>query len=286
VSESRRAPVRAPGPPIPREHGAWGLLLQPFAAAALLAGPGIGMLLPALLLIVLGFLMREPLLILARQRWLWREPNPQTPRAARWLLAELGGIALCLAALSSRVPLVTLAALSGLALALTLAAVWFALKNRQRSVFLQLLSAAGLGSSALLVASLDTGWIPVWAWQLWGILTLHAAVSILVVRSRLEGIAGRKASGSPGARGAGKLSRAALYAVFAQGAAAAMIFPVNFALAAPPFFSAVMHGVERRRLGDPATLGEPLQRVGFRALGVSLIHMGLTVAALWPAAKP
>ncbi len=275
------APRRVFGPPVPREHGAWGLLLQPFTAAALLAEPLDWALLPALVLVLLGFLLREPLLILARQRWVWKAPNPDTPRAARWLLVELGGIAACLAALSLRAPVATLAALSGAALGLTLAAVWFALTNRQRSVWLQLISAGGLGLSALLVASLGGGPIPGWAWQLWAILTLHASVSILVVRSRLERIAARKANGGQNG-GGGKFSRAALFGALAQVAAAMAVMPLNARLAAPLLFSGVMHGIERRKIESAGAAGEPLRRVGYRALAVSLVHMALTVAALWP----
>ena len=71
--------------PTPREHGAWELLLQPFVAAAILAGFWHWLLLPTLALVLLGFLLKEPLVVLARQRWVWRSPDQQTPVAWRWL---------------------------------------------------------------------------------------------------------------------------------------------------------------------------------------------------------
>ena len=70
--------ARGRGWPLPREHGAWGMLLQPFAAAAVVAAewtPALGAALGAMLAV---FLAREPLLVLARQRWVWREPRPET----------------------------------------------------------------------------------------------------------------------------------------------------------------------------------------------------------------
>ena len=71
------------------------MLLQPFAAAAVVAAewtPALGAALGAMLAV---FLAREPLLVLARQRWVWREPRPETARARRWLSVELAAAAAC-----------------------------------------------------------------------------------------------------------------------------------------------------------------------------------------------
>ena len=74
---------------LPREHGAWGLLLMPFLCAAVLARRAEWLLLPALGLALLGFILREPLVTLARQRWVWREEKPESVAAARCLAWQL-----------------------------------------------------------------------------------------------------------------------------------------------------------------------------------------------------
>ena len=54
---------------LPREHGAWGILLVPFVAAAVLGWPWTLDLLVSFAAILLAFVVREPLTVLARQRW-------------------------------------------------------------------------------------------------------------------------------------------------------------------------------------------------------------------------
>lgn len=271
--------------PLPREHGAWGLLLQPFVAAAVLARYWDWTLVVALALVVLGFILKDPLVVLARQRWVWRAPHPQTPIAARWLLYELLGIAACLALLLPWVPLWPFALLAIAALALTVAAVIFTVRNKQRSALLQLLSAAGLSTSSLLVALLATGGIPIWAWQLWAVLTLHAAASILTVHARLQMKISKKSSVPSKDMGSPRRSAALAHG----GQVAVAIFLAasgNALLAIPLLFSAACGAVELYRLRLPATLAEPLKRVGFRALAVSIVHAALLIGVLSNAAAP
>jgi len=258
--------------PIPREHGAWGLLLQPFLAAAILANQWTWLLLPALGLILFGFLLREPLIVLARQRFVWRAPNPQTPVAARWLAVESAGALLCLAVLAARLPLVELALLAAAALALTILAVWLTIQNRQRSIPLQIVSAAGLATTALLALLTTNGTIPTWGRLLWGVLSAHGAASILVVHTRLDlKILHRQGKPAPVPLTA--------YVPAVLQLIAALAIPTA---ALPLVFSAGIAIFELTRL--PKTLDEPLMRVGFRALGVSITHALLTVYALWPPA--
>jgi hypothetical protein len=258
--------------PIPREHGAWGLLLQPFLAGAILTRQWDWLLLPALGLVLFGFLLREPLTVLARQQFVWRDRNPQTAVAARWLAVEAAGALACLLALAAFRPLPWLLTLSILAIALTALAVTLTIRNLQRSILLQIVSAAGLGTTALLAIFAVTGRVPLWGWQLWAILTLHGAVSILAVHTRLkQKTAARKGTPPP-------ISGLVFFAPAAQVLAAALL-PVAML---PLLFSAGVHSWELCRLRDPETLQEPLVRVGFRALGVSILHSALAIAALWP----
>ena len=244
------------------------MLLQPFAAAAVVAAewtPALGAALGAMLAV---FLTREPLLVLVRQRWVWREPRPETARARRWLSVELAAAAACGAYLWAVLPRAPLAALGAVAVAMTALAVRVAVRNRQRSPAFQALTSAALGSTGLLAALAATGGLPPWAWQLWGYLTLHSANAILVVHARLAARAGG-ARRAP--RGAWSMGAAQFAAGFAVAAAAGAL------AAAPLVFSAAANTLECRRIGAP----EPLRRVGFRTLAVSLLHTGVAMGVLW-----
>lgn len=263
--------------PLPREHGAWGLLLQPFLAGAILSQQWSWLLLPALGLTLFGFLLREPLTVLARQQFVWRDRNPQSAVAARWLAVEAAGAALCLAILLQNLPVTWLSALAAAAISLTVLAVWLTIRNRQRSIPLQIVSAAGLGSTALLAILAARGTVPAWSWQLYGILAAHGAASILAVHARLDGRIrlrqGRAAQLSP------------------KTFAAPALLIIAAALAGPPLaiplaFSALANAFELTRLRlRPEAFNEPLTRVGFRALGVSITHSILAIVSLWPLAK-
>lgn len=266
------ASERGNGMLLPREHGAWGLLLQPFVFAALLGRRWEWPLLAALGLALAGFVMREPLIVLARQRWVWRERKPESAEAVKCLAWEVplaGGL---WALLAWRVPLPPLAALTGVALAVTLTAVWMTAKNRQRSIALQLASSAGLSTTSLLAALAATGSLPAWAWWLWGLLTVHAAGAILVVRARLEARAG---SGP-------ELWWRAFWFLLAAGAAALALLATGRRLAASALAFSALTGVwELLRLRRSEALTEPLKRVGWRTLSASLLQGILSVAALW-----
>jgi hypothetical protein len=188
------------------------------------------------------------------------------------------GLLGCVLVLAGGVPLGPLAALVGVGVALTGAGVAVAVKNRQRSMSFQLVSAAGLGTTGLLAALVGTGGVPGWAWWLWGLLTGHAMASILVVHARLRLRAGRKSGKAERPWGA--------YAVqLGQLAAAAAVGVADWRLAAPLVVSAVANGAELWRLRTPVHLEEALTRVGYRTLAVALVHMAVTIGSLWRMAR-
>lgn len=266
------------GIPIPREHGAWGLMLQPFLAAALLAGRWDWLLVPAMFLVLAAFLIREPLTVLARYRWAGHR-KVQIQPVAGWLAAECVAILICFGIAARDLPWIPLLALTAAGIALTAISVWFAVHNRQRSVGLQLVAVAGLSSSAFMAALAATREIPLWTWLLWGMLTLHGAVSVLCVHARLQMriAAARPASGNP--------RRPALQGTCLQLLAAIPIAVFGSpVLAIPILFSGAIHAFELRRLSSAAHVRERLQRVGFRMLGISLAHMALVILVLWPLA--
>jgi hypothetical protein len=248
------------------------LLLQPFFCAAILGRRWDWLYVPALALALTAFIMREPLLVLARQRWKWRDARTESEAARRCLLwqAPLGAIAflLCLRSL----PTWPLLALAGAAAGITLLALWMTLHNRQRSVALQLLSSTGLTASGLLAALVAARDLPGWSWLLCALLGSHAIASILVVRTRLE-----LRSGSPA-----RMRRKAWAVQTAlAGLAIALANSGEPGLGAVAGFSAFVNALELVRLRSREKQAEPLRRVGFRTLGTSLAHSVFTVAALW-----
>jgi hypothetical protein len=257
------------------------LVLQPFTAAVLLAWQWDILVIPALSLVLLGFLIREPLTILARRKWAGHPPNAESRMAARWLAWEVIALLVCLAIAAQGLPWFPLGLLTALGFVLTAVSVWFAVTNRRRSIGLQVAAVAGLGSSAFLAALACEGGISSWSWLLWGVLTLHGIVSVLSVHARLEmRIATSRAGGGYPRR------VAACAAVLQLLAAIPAALLLGFPVAIPLLFSSAVHAVELVRLASPSNVRERLQRVGLRMLAYSLAHMAIAVAALWSFAHP
>src|SRR4051812_45152674 len=94
--------------PIPREHGAWAMLLQPFAVALLVYHRLTWAVAPALAAVVLVFLLRDPVTVLARDRWLRRGEFNRT--ALRYAAVESALLAVTAGLLAMVWPLWVLAA--------------------------------------------------------------------------------------------------------------------------------------------------------------------------------
>src|SRR5438270_5102721 len=95
---------------IPREHGATAMLLIPFCSAAILAREWRWTELAALLAALSTFAAKDPLVVLARQRWVWKQLHPETEAARSWLLGTAPVIATCGVVLAIAWPLWTLTA--------------------------------------------------------------------------------------------------------------------------------------------------------------------------------
>jgi hypothetical protein len=129
---------------------------------------------------------KDPMVVLARQRFIWKQRHPETAVALRWfagwtILLVLSGIVLLVSwPFTATVSLgLGVAAFSVLAIAINV-------KNRQRSTLFQVVSAAALTSSSLATSLSATGSIPPWCWGLWFLLALQATAGILVVHARLD----------------------------------------------------------------------------------------------------
>lgn len=266
---------------LPREHGAWGLLFQPFVAGAAVAGQWTWLYVPAIVLALLGFLLKEPLIVVVRQRIVWKRETEETPQAMRWTAILLAGIAICAAAIVAwgRVDWRSFALLVSAGGILTITAVWMTVRNRQRSMTLQIASAAGLGSTALLAALVATGSIPNWAWILWVILTAHAVAAIPVVHVRLE-LKARKTEAAAATR-----RWAIAWQIVEAALAIGLIAVGKYELAIPFAFSAIVNWIELRRLAAPDELAVPVKRIGLRLLAISLVHTALAVISVMVAAS-
>ena len=270
TSESRTSPI-------PREHGAWAMLLQPFLGALIVLHRLSWAVAPALAAVVLVFLLREPLIVLARQKWIWRNPHPETAVARRYLWTELALLAVAGAALLVAWPLPITAILGGGAAILTMLAVYMTVKNRQRSLWLHALSAAGLSASGLAACLSVTPTVPAWAWWFWAMHAAHFLATILVVHARLEArIVARK----PEMHVSPALHALRRDAALVSGALllAALLIAVRH-----PWYAAALALSEASHLYDlstmrtPAALALPMMTVGKRALAVSIAFTLLAI---------
>ncbi len=258
----------------PREHGAWSMLIQPFVWACVLEWRWSWFLIPAAAAMVAVFLARQPLVVLGRQKFVWKNERPESAEARRWLIALAAVLIPCAAVLWMRWPVNEYLAFGGGAAAMTAFAAWMTVKNRQRSVPLQLISAAGLSSSAA-VACLSIGSrMPGWCWWLWTVSAMHAAAGVLVVHARLDA---RVAARKPGATYDGKPAMAMQGVLLCLVPFAAMrAWPLGVALA----LAAAVNLWNLRSLSNPEALAVPLMTVGLRAMALSIAVSLLTVWGL------
>ncbi len=171
---------------LPREHGAWGILLIPFLTAAAIAGP---LTLPvwlALATVLLVFLARYPLvLLLVPGAWV-RAGRPARDRVRRfaWLYSLLatggGGLLIFVWELYLLVPLALAAALSfGLHL-------WLARRGAERGWAAELLGAAGLTLTALVGWVAATGGIDQTGFLVWLLNCVFFCAAVIYVKSRIR----------------------------------------------------------------------------------------------------
>lgn len=263
---------------MPREHGATAMLLIPFGSAAILARQWRWEEVAALLAAACIFAAKDPLVVLARQRWVWKQRRPESRAAKRWLIGEGILLAACGPVLAATWPWWTLAAFGAGTLAFSALAVMVSVRNRQRSALFQIASACALTATSLACCLSATGAIQEWCWWLWALCALQATAGILVVHARLEArIAARKQG-----------AQRAVYRVPAvRSCAALMIGSVAAGIGRQPWIAAALlmaaagYLYELRRQREAASLQMPLTRLGLQAMSVSIAYAALVVAGLW-----
>ena len=262
---------------LPREHGAWGMVLQPFLGALIALRAISWPVLPALAGVLLVFVLREPLVVLARQRWVWRDPHPETRDARKTVLAEFALLAGAAVALAFAWPLAWLAALGAAAAILTALAVHVTIRNRQRAVWFQALSAAGLSGSCLAATLAGTGSIPGWCWWWWALHAVHFLTGILVVHVRLDARIQARRGAPPDFHS----RRDALIAQsLAAAGALALLATGRYFYGAALAISSLVHFRDLAIAHHPAAIATPMTRVGLRALALSIVFTALLIAAV------
>lgn len=263
---------------IPREHGATAMLLTPFFAAAILLRRVYWPELAALVAIAAAMAIKDPLVIIARQRFVWKQEHPETrttTRAAAILVALSLACAITLMLARDWYRWIPFFLGAG---AFTVLAVSVNVRNKQRSEWFQVASAAALSTTCFIACLSAVGRIPAWCWLLWLLCTLQAVAGIFVVHSRLEArIAARKNTSEQSS------SRRVAY--FAQGvvmvAAACFVVLKQPWIAAALVLTAICYLAELQRQKQQASLQMPLTSVGLRALAQSTVYTLIVIVGLW-----
>lgn len=250
------------------------MLLVPFVCAVILARQWNLALVPALIAVLAFFLVREPAVQLYRQAFMWKRPVRDQEAAWRSLFLYTAVAAASGLLLVWLRPAEELALLGLGAALLTLAAIYLAAHNQQRSVALQVVSAAGLNTTAFVawLALRPTLEAPVW-W-LWALQFAHSTAAVLTVHARLEArvAANRQADLKQNRRRAFWAQCVLLF-----GSAILWWQPL---LAVAVLTSATVHLWDLTRLRDPKFLRTPLQQVGLRELGLSFLYSAFVLMGL------
>jgi len=262
---------------IPREHGATAMLLTPFLAAAILLRRVYWPELLALVAIGCAFAIKDPLVVLARQRFVWKQPHPETRAAKRSAWIQLLLLVICAIALMlvrNWQPFVPLFLAAG---GFTILAVALNVRNRQRSEWFQVASAVALSATCLMACLSALGNIPEWCFMLWILCSLQAVTGIFVVHARLDArIAARK-----GHAGQARNRRAAFICLIVlMIAAGSFAILGRFWIAAALALAFVFYLAELRRQRSVESLQMPLKRIGLQALTLSIAYALLVIAGL------
>jgi hypothetical protein len=264
----------APHYVFPREHGSWGMLLFPLVSAAILAKTWDWLLIPAFGAAMAGFLAREPLAVLLRQRYVWKQERPETAAAKRTLWVFVPLLLVCGLALLTAIPLVWLGVLALIGAGLTVAYLYAALNNLHRSTLLQLAGSFGLTSAAALPWLAAGRPVDRTLLLLMLVHAVHSTGGVLTVHARLEAMQAHR--GKTESRR--ERTAAWVWQVVQSAVAVAGIGPL---LAMALIVPLVLHVVELLRFRGTEFLKTPLRTVGLRELGLSAAVAVLTLAALW-----
>ncbi|MGC1462730.1 MAG: YwiC-like family protein [Terracidiphilus sp.] len=262
----------------PREHGATAMLFTPIVCAAVLSRAWRWSELATLTAAFAALAAKDPMVVLARQRLVWKQWRSETAAAIRWfagwsvLLAISGMVLLFTWPFTATLLLgLGVAAFSALAIAINV-------KNRQRSTMFQIASAFALTSSALATSLSATGTIALWCWWLWLLLALQAAAAILVVHARLDARIALRTT-EPARENYRRAAQISIV-VLVCAAAGSVVFHRGFAALALSI-AALGYAYDLHRQRNAQSLQLPLKAVGQQALALSSLYAILLIAGLW-----
>lgn len=271
---------------LPREHGATAMLFTPMVCAALLARQWRWSELATVLAAFAALAAKDPMVILARQRFVWKQRRAETTAAAQWFAGWMMLLVLSGLVLLATWPLAALIPMGLCVGVFSVLAILINVKNRQRSTLFQIASALALTSSSLAISLSATGAIARWCWWLWLLLAMQATTGILVVHARLDARIQTRKNGSGlvsgDVSGAEKFRRAAFVSLAVLlGASIAAAVLGRFWIALGLLIAAAGYGYDLRSQRDPAALQMPLTTVGRRALALSSLYAVLLILGLW-----
>lgn len=263
---------------LPREHGATAMLLTPIFSIAILARTWHWSELAVLLAAFAAMSAKDPAVLLIRQRFVWKQRNPESPGALRWLLGWSVVLIASISTLLASWPFKAFLAIGAGVTTFGFLAIFVNLKNRQRSTLFQIASAAALTSTSLATCISAIGSIASWCWWLWALIAMQASAGILVVHARLDArIALRKA---PAAQQQFRhAAQAALGLLLC--AAVAVMFLRRFCIALALVLAVGGYTYDLIRQNDSASLQMPLKNVGQQALMLSSLYSALLIAGFW-----
>jgi len=254
------------------------MLFTPMVCAAILARQAHWAELATLTAAFAALAAKDPMVVLARQWLVWKQPHPETRDAARWFAAWMTLLLVSGVVLIAAWPMrATLALGAGVGM-LSALAILVNVKNRQRSTLFQIASALALTSSSLTTCLSATGAIAPWCWSLWLLLAMQATAGILVVHARLDARIALRGT-APGSEQFRRAAWMALAMMLCAAAAAVVLRRGWIALALLVAVTGYAYDLRRQR--DAAALQMPLTAVGQRALALSSVFAGLLILGLW-----
>lgn len=263
---------------LPREHGATAMLLTPFFCAAILLRRLYWPELVMLVAIALAFGIKDPLVVIARQHWVWKSRHTETDNAIRSAAIETLVLGICAIALVLTVDWRRLLPLFAGGAAFTALAVAVNIRNQQRSTWFQVASAVGLSATSIAACLCTGASIPSWCWSLWALMALQATAGIFVVHARLDArIAARKGESGGGANRSAAFVLQGIVLITAGAFATTGRYWIAGALA----IAGVAYLVDLKRQRNPVALQTSLKSVGQQALTLSIVFSLLLIAGLW-----
>ncbi|HEV2486596.1 MAG TPA: YwiC-like family protein [Terracidiphilus sp.] len=263
---------------LPREHGATAMLLTPIVCVAILSRTWRWSEVATLTAAFAALAAKDPMVVLARQRFVWKQWHPETAVAVRWFAGWLIILILSGLVLLAVWPFKALVAM-GLGVAVfSVLAIGVNVKNRQRSTLFQIASAAALTSSSLATSLSATGGIAPWCWWLWLLLALQATAGILVVHARLDARIALRSTAPAGEN----FRRAAEISLVVLACAAVMSAVLGRGWIALALMVAVVgYSYDLHAQQDAAKLQLSLMKVGRRALALSSLYSVLLIIGFW-----